>query len=119
VAGRTPRGASTFPGGWTRIVVDAGRVIWLRAGATGGPLVVAASDGRWNVTYTRTNASWPTAIRLRRTEQGQLLTDAVFEVDAPEAMASLPDGALEVTVPGGAREVTVVQLRNSRELRQR
>lgn len=119
VAGRRVLAASTFPDGWTRAGMDADRVLWLRAASGATPVVVAASDGAWEVTYTRTGGGWPTAIRLRRRSGGQGATDTTFTIDAPEALAALPAAALEVTIPDGTREVTVAELRTSRELRQR
>ncbi|BCS34649.1 hypothetical protein TBR22_A38770 [Luteitalea sp. TBR-22] len=119
VAGRTVRQAATFPGEWTRVTVDKARVIWLRGRAGGRPVVVAASDGAWEVSYTRADAAWPTAIRLRRVEAGRVVTDAAFAVDGPEALPALPPGALDVAIPAGTREVTLADLRTSRELRQR
>ncbi|WP_396623744.1 hypothetical protein [Luteitalea sp.] len=118
-AGRTAREAATFPGGWTRVAVEGPRVIWLRAGTGGRPVVVAASDGTWEVSYTRADAGWPTAFRVRRVAQGPDGTDAAFAVDAPEALEALPAGALDVAIPAAAREVTVADLRNSRALRER
>lgn len=118
VTGRHVHAASTFPQGWTRVVVDADRILWLRAAGGEPPVLVAASDGMWEVSYTRDGATWPSTIRLRRRAEGRAATDASFVVDAPEALATLPAAALDVTIPAGAREVTVADLRNARELRQ-
>ena len=46
-------------------------------------------------------------------------TDVVFAVDAPEAVDALPAAALVVDVPKDAREVSLADLRKSRELRER
>ena len=114
-------GGATFSGGWTRLDLDQARTLWLRTAADGTPLLVAAHDGRWRIEYTRTSADWPTAIRLRAAGSGgeSSRTDAILALDAPEAMARLPEGALEVEIPDGAREVALADLRKSRELRER
>jgi hypothetical protein len=114
------RGGGTFDDVWTRLDLDGGRVIWLQAKPGGPPVLVAAADGRWQIEYTRTGTGWPTAIRLRSVAgaaSGQ--TDAVFALDAPEALAALPDGALDVDVPAGAREVSLGDLRARRGLTER
>jgi hypothetical protein len=114
-------GGATFSGGWTRLDLDQARALWLRSGADGTLLLVAAQDSRWRIEYTRTSAGWPTAIRLRPSGSDATAsrTDAVLALEAPEAMAALPEGALDVDVPAGARELTVADLRRSRTLTER
>jgi hypothetical protein len=121
LADRSIRGGATFGDAWTRIDLEGGdRRLWIRRmGTAGAPAVVAAEDDRWRVEYTRRDAGWPTAIRLVQRAAGPVRTDAVFAVDAPEAMEALPDGALDVEIPKGAREVALADLRKSRELRER
>ena len=115
-------GGATFGDTWTRLDLDQGRTLWLRGTAGASPLLVAAEDAHWQVEYTRANADWPSAIRLRPSRRagsqaGQ--TDAVFAVDAPESMAALPPEALHVEVPQGARELSLAELRRSRGLTER
>ncbi len=115
-------GGATFGDTWTRLDLDQGRSVWLRAGVGGVPLLVAAEDARWRIEYTRASAGWPTAIRLRPSTRagatgGQ--TDAVFALDSPEALVALPEGALRVEVPPGARELSLADLRRSRGLAER
>jgi hypothetical protein len=114
-------GGATFSGGWTRLDLDQARGLWLRSGADGTLLLVAAQDSRWRIEYTRTSAAWPTAIRLRPSGSDGTAsrTDAVLALEAPESMAALPDGALDIDVPAGARELTVADLRRSRSLTER
>lgn len=115
-------GGSTFGGTWTRLDLDQDRALWLRASGNGPPLLMAAEDDRWRIEYTRATAGWPTAIRLRRSRQtgeGVPQTDAVFAVDSPEALAGLPEGALRVEVPQGARQLSLADLRRSRGLAER
>jgi hypothetical protein len=114
------RGGGTFGEAWTRLDLDEGRVLWLQTRPGGAPVLMAAADRRWQIEYTRTGTGWPTAIRLRgggRGPAGQ--TDAVFALDAPEALAALPDGALDVEVPTGTREVSLADLRARRGLAER
>lgn len=111
--------ASTYAGGWTRVDAGDGRRIWLRATADGeAPVIMAAEDGRWRVEYTRLDTGWPSAIRLVQTS-GHGGTDALLRVDGPEALDALPAGALEVDIPGGARQVTLADLRGRRALTDR
>ncbi len=115
-------GGATFGDTWTRLDLDRGRALWLRAGAGGAALLLAAEDARWRIEYTRAAAGWPTAIRLRpsaRAGGGAAATDAVFALDSPEALAALPDGALHVEVPTGARALSLADLRRSRGLAER
>ena len=112
--------AESFPGGWTRLDVGAQRRIWLRAVSPGSaPAVLAASDGAWQIEYTRTGPAWPSAIRLRRVASTGGRTDAVLALEAPEALAALPEAALTVTIPEQARVITVADLRASRGLTER
>ena len=114
------RGAASFGDTWTRLDVDDARRLWLRAQPGGAPVIVAAEDGRWRIEYTRAGAGWPSAIRLQRTAaSGGGATDAVFAVDAPEALDALPAGALDVDVPANAREVALADLKKNRELAER
>jgi hypothetical protein len=110
-------GGASFGGGWTRLDLDRGRALWLRTG-DGGTLLVGAQDSRWRIEYTRTTTGWPTAIRLRPsgTADAATRTDAVLALEAPEALTALPEGALEVDVPAGARELSLTDLRRSRGL---
>ena len=110
-------GGTRFGDGWVRLDVDGGRRLWLQTPPQGPPVIAAAEDGRWRVEYTRADTGWPTAIRLARV--GSVNTDVVFAVDAPEALATLPPGALDVDVPAGAREVSLADLRKNRELAER
>jgi hypothetical protein len=115
-------GGASFGETWTRLDLDQGRTLWLRAAAGASPLLMAAEDARWQIEYTRVSADWPAAIRLRpsrraATQSGQ--TDAVFAVDGPESMAALPPEALQVEVPQGARELSLADLRRSRGLTER
>lgn len=120
LAERTVRGGATFGEAWTRIDLEGDRRLWIHRLAEGGPAaIVAAEDDRWRVEYTRRDAGWPMAIRLLQRAAGPVRTDAVFAVDAPEAMDALPAGALDVEIPKDAREVTLADLRKSRELRER
>lgn len=114
-------GGATFGTIWTRLDLDGGRALWLRAEPGQAPLLVAARDGRWHIEYTRVSGGWPTAIRLRPADGAAAggRTDAVFALDAPEALAALPDGALLVDVPTGARDLTLADLRRSRGLTER
>ncbi len=113
-------GGVTYGGTWTRLDLDAGRVLWLRAGADGPPVLMVAVDGRWRIEYTRSAPGWPTAIRLRPADDASgRATDAVFALDAPEALDALPPGALDVQVPPGARELSLADLRASRGLAER
>lgn len=114
------RGGATFGTSWTRLDLDEGRVLWLQVNPGGAPVLMAAADGRWQIEYTRSGPGWPTAIRLRGaagSSAGQ--TDAVFALDAPEALGALPEGALDVDVPAGAREVSLADLRSRRGLTER
>lgn len=116
------RGGATFGSAWTRLDLEGGRVLWLRAGEGGAPVLVVAQDGRWHIEYTRTSAGWPTAIRLRRVGDatpGAPRTDVTFALDAPEALPALPDGALDIEIPIAARELTMADLRRSRGLTER
>lgn len=114
------RGGATFGGAWTRLDLDEGRVLWLQARPGGANVLAAAADGRWQIEYTRTGTGWPTAIRLRGIAGGAAgQTDAVLAMDAPEALAALPDGALDVDVPADAREVSLGDLRARRGLTER
>jgi hypothetical protein len=120
LADRTVRGGAAFGDAWTRIDLEGDRRLWIRRIGDGGPpAIMAAEDARWRVEYTRRDAGWPTAIRLLQRTPGPVRTDAVFAVDAPEAMEALPDGALDVEIPKGARDVALADLRKSRELRDR
>lgn len=114
-------GGATFGTTWTRLDLDRGRAVWLRTDAGKAPLLVAARDDRWYIEYTRVSGGWPTAIRLRPAAGAAAGggTDAVFALDAPEALAALPEGALDVDVPTGARELTLAELRRSRGLTER
>jgi len=115
----TVLGGATFGGAWTRLDLDRARVLWLRARPGGMPMLMAAADGRWQIEYTRTGAGWPTAIRLRGVGAAtDRQTDAVFAVDAPEGLGALPEGALDVDIPPGARELSLADLRASRGLRE-
>ena len=117
LAAWTADGASTFRGGWTRVDAGPGRRLWLRAAGGDAAVILAAEDGEWRVEYRRTGTGWPTAIRLIDTAGRG--TDAVFGVDAPEALDALPEGALDVDVPATAREVTLADLRTRRALTER
>ena len=120
LADRTVRGGAAFGAEWTRVDLEGDRRLWIRRlGEAGPPAIVAAEDDRWRVEYTRRDAGWPTAIRLLQRATGPVRTDAVFAVDAPEAMDALPAGALDVEIPKDAREVALADLRKSRELRER
>ena len=120
VADWTVTGGATYGGTWTRLDLDGNRVIWLRARPDGPPILVAAADRRWQIEYTRPGPTWPTAIRLRGLGRaGAGRTDAVFALDAPEALAALPDGALDVVVPAGATAVALADLRARRGLTER
>jgi hypothetical protein len=120
LADRTVRGGAAFGDEWTRVDLAGDRRLWIRRLGDGRlPAIVAAEDDRWRVEYTRSDAGWPTAIRLVQRAAGPVRTDAVFAVDAPEAMDALPEGALELEIPSGAREVALADLRKSRELRER
>lgn len=113
------RGGATFGEAWTRLDLDGDRRLWLQTRPDHAPVLMAASDGRWQIQYTRTGPGWPTAIRLRAADAAASRTDAVFALDAPEALAALPDGALDVDVPAAAREVTLADLRARRSLAER
>jgi hypothetical protein len=120
VATWTVTGGATFGDAWTRLDLDGGRTLWLRTAAGGTPVLVAAQDARWRIEYTRTDAGWPSAIRLRpATGTAVGRTDAVLALDGPEAMAALPDGALDVAIPSEARALTLADLRRSRGLTER
>ncbi len=127
------RGGARFGEDWARLDVDDGRRLWLRSGRTSGggrgeatgpggsgvPVIVAAEDGRWRIEYVRDGAGWPTAIRLQGMGAEARRTDAVFAVDAPEALDALPSGALDVDVPAGARSISLQDLRTRRDLADR
>lgn len=114
------RGGATFGDAWTRLDLDENRTIWLRNAPSGPPVLMAAADQRWQIEYTRTGTAWPTAIRLRGIASGAASrTDAVFALDAPEVLAALPDGALDIDVPVGAKDVTLADLRARRGLTER
>lgn len=120
VAEWTVRGGATFGDTWTRLDLGEHRTIWLQKTSSGTPVLMAAADQRWQIEYTRTGPAWPTAIRLRGIASGGApRTDAVFAVDAPEALAALPDGALDIDVPPGARDVALADLRARRGLTER
>jgi hypothetical protein len=118
-------GGAAYGDAWTRLDLGGDRRLWLRragaagAGATGEPVLMAAEDGRWRVDYTRVGTAWPTAIRLQQAGASSPTTDAVFAVDAPEALDALPAGALDVDVPAGTRVVGVADLKKRRELVER
>lgn len=114
------RGGASFGEDWTRVDLEGDRRLWTRRlGAAGRPAIVAAEDARWRVEYTRQDTGWPTAIRLVQRASGPVRTDVVFAVDAPESMTALPEGALDVDVPPGAREVSLANLRARRGLTER
>lgn len=120
VADWTVRGGAAFGSAWMRLDLDEGRVLWLRQGSAGAPVLMAAADARWQIEYTRSGPGWPAAIRLRPARSSDAAqTDAVFAVDAPEPMDALPGGALDVTVPAGARELSIADLRARRGLTER
>ena len=113
------RGGATFDQAWTRVDLEGDRRLWVRQLASGAPVILAAEDARWRVEYTRVDSGWPSAIRLVQRAPGPVRTDAVFAVDSPEALADLPDGALNVDVPADARQVSLADLRTRRELTER
>lgn len=114
------RGGASYDESWTRVDLEGDRRLWIRRlGADGASAIVAAEDARWRVEYTRRDAGWPTAIRLLQRAPGPVRTDAVFALDAPESLPALPEGALDVDVPAGAREVSLTDLRGRRSLTER
>lgn len=114
----TVRGAS-FGGGWTRLDMRDGAAVWARTkGSPSGPgegvEILVAETGAWRVDYEPRRPAQALRGTLRR-RQGEA-TRLSFVVEAPDHLAALPAGALEITIPVKARPIPVEQLRRQRAL---
>jgi hypothetical protein len=110
-----PLGGVGFGGDWVRLDLPDGVRAWLASSTAGaGPTLRVVETRAWRVDYDPPSEGQALRGTLRRAEAGG--TQLTFVVDAPERLAALPAGALDVAIPRDARPVPVEHLRRQRAL---
>jgi hypothetical protein len=104
-----------FGAEWVRLDLPDGVRAWLStAGSGNAPTLRVVETAAWRVDYEAQPTGQAVRGTLRRVGAGG--TTLTFTVEAPERLAALPTGALEVTIPREARRVSLDDLRRQRTL---